>query len=166
MNEARAEALDAEPIAPLIHKIRAAETREELADLMGTGNRSFLSSVFSLEIGPDDDSPGRYVVRIGQAGLSPDRDYYLTPQLAEKEGRVPRLHGTNAQNDPLGAAEQSAAAILAFETAIAEMSWSEAERRDPQKTYNPVSVVVLNEIAPFPWRRLRRAPDSAVSTAW
>src|SRR5262249_37297409 len=52
------------------------------------------------------------------------------------------------------APEQSATAILDFETAIAEVSWSNAERRDPEKTYNPMSVAALDEAAPFPWRRL------------
>jgi putative endopeptidase len=52
------------------------------------------------------------------------------------------------------APEQSAAAIVGFETAVAKVSWSEAERRDPEKTYNPVSVGALNEIAPFPWGHL------------
>jgi putative endopeptidase len=154
MNEARAEALDAEPIAPLIHMIRTAATREELASLMGTDNRSFFSSVFSLEIGADDDAPDRYVVSIGQAGLGLNRDYYLTPQLAEKKAAylayMTQMLGMIRWENP----EQSAAAILTFETAIAEVSWSEAERRDPEKTYNPVSVAALNEIAPFPWRRL------------
>ena len=28
------------------------------------------------------------------------------------------------------------------------------ERRDPEKTYNPMSVAALAEVAPFPWRRL------------
>ena len=36
------------------------------------------------------------------------------------------------------APEPSAAAVLGFETAIAEVSWSNAERRDPEKTYNPI----------------------------
>jgi putative endopeptidase len=134
--------------------IRTAATREELASLMGTDNRSFFSSVFSLEIGADDDAPDRYVVSIGQAGLGLNRDYYLTPQLAEKRAAylayVTQMLGMIRWENP----EQSAAAILTFETAIAEVSWSEAERRDPEKTYNPVSVAALNEIAPFPWRRL------------
>jgi putative endopeptidase len=85
MDEARAEALDAQPIAPLIAMIRAAATREELADLMGTGRRSFFGSLFSLGIGSDDKAPDTYVVSIGQGGLGLNRDYYLTPGLAEKK---------------------------------------------------------------------------------
>src|SRR5436305_279678 len=52
------------------------------------------------------------------------------------------------------APERSAVAILDFETAIADASWTNAQRRDPEKTYNPVNVAQLDEVAPFPWRRL------------
>jgi putative endopeptidase len=57
------------------------------------------------------------------------------------------------------APEQSTAAVLAFETAIAEVSWTNAQRRDPEKTYNPMSVEALEEAAPFPWRRLLASAD-------
>ena len=159
MNEARAEALDAQPIAPLIHMIRAASTREELADLMGIGGRSFFRSVFSSSIGPDDKTPDKYVVSIGQGGLGLNRDYYLTPRLAEKKAAylayMTQLLGMIGWETP----ERSAAAILAFETAIAEVSWTNAERRDPEKTYNPMSVAALEETAPFPWRQLLASAD-------
>jgi putative endopeptidase len=43
---------------------------------------------------------------------------------------------------------------VAFETAIAAASWTLAEQRDSEKTYNPMSVAQLEQTAPFPWRRL------------
>src|SRR5712671_960490 len=154
MDEARAEVLDVQPIAPLIAIIRTAATHEQLADLMGTGRPSFFNSVYRLRIEPDDKAPDRYAVTIGQGGLGLNRDYYLTPRLAEKktayQSYVTQLLGMIGWEAP----EQSAAAILSFETAIAEVSWSNAERRDPDKTYNPMSVATLEETAPFPWRRL------------
>ena len=48
MDEVRADALDAQPIAPIIEMIRAAKTREELAALMGTAGQSFFGSVFGI----------------------------------------------------------------------------------------------------------------------
>ena len=39
------------------------------------------------------------------------------------------------------------------------MSWTNAQRRDPDKTYNPMSVAALNETAPFPWQRLLTRAD-------
>ena len=154
MDEAGAEARDAEPIAPLLRMIRAAATREQLAGTMGGGRQSFFSSIFGLGIGPDDKAPDRYSVSVRQGGLGLNRDYYLTSRLAEKKAAY---HAYMAQMLAMigwEAPEQSAAAILDFETAIAQVSWSNAERRDPEKTYNPMTVAALAEAAPFPWATL------------
>ena len=159
MDEARAEMLDVRPIAPLIGTVRAADTHEQLADTMGAGGRSFFSSLFRLRIGPDDKAPDRYAVSIGQGGLGLNRDYYVTPRLAGKKAAylayISHLLGMIGWEAPA----QSATAVLSFETAIAEVSWTNAERRDPEKTYNPMSVATLNETAPFPWQRLFAGAD-------
>src|SRR4051812_394643 len=81
MDEARAEALDVQPITPLIQIIRSAGTHEQLADLMGTGRQSFSRALFSVRIEPDDKAPDRNAVSIGQSGLGLNRDYYVTPRL-------------------------------------------------------------------------------------
>src|SRR5262249_57403157 len=50
------------------------------------------------------------------------------------------------------AAQKSADDILALENRIAEASWSRAEMRDVDKTYNPRTVAELVAAAPgFPW---------------
>jgi putative endopeptidase len=159
MDEARAEALDVEPIAPLLQMTRAAATREDVAGLMGTGRRSFFSSVFGLGIDADDKAPDKYAVSVRQGGLGLNRDYYITPRLAEKKAAYFAYITQLLTMIGWEAPEQSAAAILDFETAIAEVSWSNAERRDPEKTYNPMSVAALSEAAPFPWRRVFASAD-------
>src|SRR5262245_15082069 len=86
MNEARAETLDAQPIKPLIQQLRAAVSRDDLAGLMGASPGTFLDSIFNISIDVDAKAPDKYVVLIGQGGLGlPDRDYYLTPQFADKK---------------------------------------------------------------------------------
>jgi len=85
MDQARVDRLDAEPIAPLLEVIRRAETREALAALMGGGRQSFFGSLFGLSIAPDDKAPDRYAVFVGQGGLGLNRDYYVSPRLAEKK---------------------------------------------------------------------------------
>ncbi len=154
MDDARAEALDARPIDPLLQKVRAAASREDIIALMGEGRRVFFSSLFSTGIGADDKAPDRYVVSIGQGGLGLNRDYYLVPQLAAKKAAYRDYVAQSLAMIGWDAPEASADAILAFETAIAEASWSNVERRDPEKTYNPMSVAALAEVAPFPWRQL------------
>jgi predicted metalloendopeptidase len=46
---------------------------------------------------------------------------------------------------------KAAAEVVAFETRVAKVSWEVAERRDIDKTYNPVTLAELNGYAPFPW---------------
>jgi putative endopeptidase len=159
MNESRAEALDTAPIAPQIERLRRAATYEEFAELMGNGSRSFFNSVFGVRIRPDDKAPHKYAVSIGQGGLGLNRDYYLLSQLAEKKAAYLAYAKQILEMIGWEAPAQSADAVIAFETAIAEVSWTNAQRRDPDKTYNPTSVAALAEVAPFPWRTLLTSAD-------
>ena len=128
--------------------------RARVAGTMGGGRQSFFSSIFGLGIGPDDKAPDRYSVSVRQGGLGLNRDYYLSPRLAEKKTAYGAYMAQMLAMIGWEAPEQSAAAILDFETAIAQVSWSNAERRDPEKTYNPMTVAALAEAAPFPWATL------------
>jgi putative endopeptidase len=159
MDEARADRLDAEPIAPLLEAIRFAQTREELAGLMGSSRQSFFGSLFGVSIAPDDKAPDRYAVFVRQGGLGLNRDYYVSPRLAEKKAAylayMAQILTMIGWENP----SEAAAAILGFETAIAQVSWTNAERRDPDKMYNPMSTAALDEAAPFPWRMLFASAD-------
>jgi putative endopeptidase len=154
MDEARAETLDVQPIKPPIQQVRAAVSRDDLAGLMGAPG-TFFGSIFSVSIDVDAKAPDKYVVSIGQSGLGlPDRDYYLTPQFADKKAAYRAYVAQILELIDWEAPRQSADAILAFETAIAAVSWTVAEQRDSEKTYNPMSVAALEQTVPFPWRRL------------
>jgi putative endopeptidase len=49
---------------------------------------------------------------------------------------------------------------VAFETRIAQVSWTRAERRDDDKTYNPMSIAELQAAAPgFPWKAYLAGAD-------
>jgi len=160
MNETQAETLDAQPIKPLIQQLRAAVSRDDLAGLMGSSPSTFFNSIFSISIDVDAKAPDKYVVSIGQGGLGlPDRDYYLTPQFADKKAAYQAYIAQILELIDWEAPREAAAAIVAFETAIAEASWTVAEQRDSEKTYNPMSVVELEQTAPFPWRRFLEAAN-------
>src|SRR5262249_3622641 len=50
-------------------------------------------------------------------------------------------------------AGKRAAAVFALETEIAKVHWPAADRRDADKTYNPMTVAGLEKLAPdYPWR--------------
>jgi putative endopeptidase len=51
-------------------------------------------------------------------------------------------------------AEQRAAAVYALEDKIAAVSWTRLQNRDPQKTYNKMTIVELQKLAPtVPWSK-------------
>ena len=58
---------------------------------------------------------------------------------------------------------ENAKAIVAFETRLAEATWTRVERRDRDKTYNPMTPAELNALTPgFDWNRYlagRRAAE-------
>ena len=153
MDEAKAEALDDKPLQPDLDAIKAATTREQLAELMGRANGGFGLPVFAAEVDPDDKDPTRNVLVLGQAGLGlPDRDYYLTkPFEAQKAAYRAYVENTLKLIGwpyPAAAADQ----ILALETKIAEASWPVADRRDSLKVYNPETIAELKALAPdFQW---------------
>ncbi len=153
MDEAAVEKRGAEPLAPDLSDIRGVKTPADFATLQGRAQTSFQGSLFAMAIEPDAKDPTKYAITIGQAGLGlPDRDYYLEKQFADKKGKYPafitRMLTLAGWPDPAG----SAAKILGFEQKIAEVSWSRAEDRDPDKTYNPLSFAELQKQAPgFDW---------------
>ena len=155
MDEARIEALGAKPIAPDLDAIRSASSREAMAGFMGAAQSGgFVRAPFRLGIDTDAKAPDHYMVGMDQGGLSlPDRDYYLSDKFAAKKAAyqayVAQMLTLIGWEHPA----ENAKAIVDLETAIAQASWSRAERRDPDKTYNPMTPEQLETLAPgFPWR--------------
>ena len=153
MNKEKIEELGAKPLEADLAKIRAADTHEKLAALMGEGQGCFFGMLFAPFIGIDQKAPDRYVVYINSSGLGlPERDYYLDPRFAEDKAAY---RGYVAQLLTLAGwpeAEKNADAILALETRVAQATWPIAERRDDDKMYNAKSPDELRALAPdFPW---------------
>jgi putative endopeptidase len=152
IDEAKVEQVDDKPLKADLAKIAAIKTKAEFAVAMGHTQGGFGSGIFSLDIAPDAKNPELNTLYVGQAGLGlPDRDYYLTdgfkPQLAAYTAFVERALKMAGYADPA----KAAAEVVAFETAIAKVSWAVADRRDIDKVYNPVTAAELAAYAPFPW---------------
>jgi len=154
MNADAVEKLDAAPLLPLIARIEAIADKDAMSAYMGETSGDFGSSVFGTYIAADARNPKLNVLYAGQGGLGlPDRDYYLKDAYADKlkayQAYVAQMLGMAGYPDP----EKNAAAIVAFETEIARVSWTRAQRRDPIATYNPMSESDLAAFAPgFGWQ--------------
>jgi putative endopeptidase len=154
MDEAKVDALGAKPLQADLAAVRAISSKADLARLMGQAQHSFGGAFFNAQIYDDAKDPQRYAVYLVQGGLGlPDRDYYLEPRFAEQKARyeayVAQLLTLAGWPDPAAAAKS----IVAVETEIAKVSWTRAESRDDDKTYNPIETAKLAEYAPgFDWR--------------
>ncbi|MDB5476903.1 MAG: peptidase family protein [Phenylobacterium sp.] len=155
MNEALADKLDAKPIEPELAQVKAVTTKDEFTSLMGKANLGGFHTILGVGISIDQKSPQKYAVYAGTSGLGlPDRDYYLQASFADKKAKyqayveqVLTMIGWEKPAD-------SAKAIVEYETQLAQASWSRAERRDRDKTYNPMTLAELQALTPgFEWKR-------------
>ena len=130
------------------------KTYEEVAYAMGEPNRD-TDGPFGDGIAPDSKDSHIYTLTLSQSGLGmPDRDYYLRDDKALQATRdaykahiaqVLKLAGYKN-------ADARAQAVYNLETAMAKLHWAAADRRDADKTYNPMTISELEKFAPeFPW---------------
>jgi putative endopeptidase len=149
MDENRVEQLGIEPLKPDLAKVAAIKSKAEFARHMGTTGGSFGSALFAYDLEPDTADASMNSLYLYQAGLGmPNRDYYLEasfkPQRDAYRAYIERTFKAIGQPNPAAAADR----VMAFETAIAKVSWASADRRDIDKTNNPMSSAELAKYAP------------------
>jgi len=161
MDEKTVDALGAKPLQADLARIKAATSRDDVARLMGQTAKGFGQNFFNPQVYDDAKDPLKYAVYLSQGGITlPDRDYYLdekfAPQRTAYVAYVAKMLGLAGWPEP----EASAKAILAMETEVAKVSWTRAERRDDDKTYNPYEVADLAKLAPgFNWNAMLGGAD-------
>ena len=166
MDEAAVEALGARPLEGDLAAIRGAKSHSDVARLMGATAKGFGRSFFDPQIYDDAKNPRRYAVYLSQGGVTlPDRDYYLDAKFETQrkayEAYVAKLLTLAGWPD----AEAHAKAILAMETEVARVSWTRAEQRDDDKTYNPYDAAALGDLAPgFDWAAFLSGADLSAAT--
>ncbi|OAN62357.1 peptidase M13 [Sphingomonas sp. TDK1] len=139
------------PIKPWLDQIKGVTSKDAMSALYAQASRNGVPVPFGAFVGQDDKEPEVYALSMFQSGLGlPDRDYYLSSDAKLVETRA--AYGKHLTNllalagEPDAAAR--AAAIVAFETEIAKVSWTRADSRDANKTYNKLSLAQLKEQAP------------------
>jgi putative endopeptidase len=137
-----------------LDRIAKLQTLSDVAAEMGMVKLG-LDGPFGLYLGIDDKHPSSYSVNLYQSGLGlPDRDYYLRDDKEIADTRVAYQKYLAQMLSFTGAAdaEARAGAIMKLEHDLAVASWPAADRRDADKTYNPMPVSDLEKMAPgFPW---------------
>jgi putative endopeptidase len=151
LDTAAIEAKGIAPIKPLLDRIKSVTSKADYALLVAKADRFGLGVPFGTGVTQDAKDPEHYALRLGQAGLGlPDRDYYLNvnPKLTEAkvayQAHIAKMLTLAGEPN----ADARAEAIVAFETAIAEVSWTNIQNRDANKTYNKMTVADLAKSAP------------------
>ena len=149
--------IDAAGLAPIkadLVTIAKLKTQAEVAAFMASPATQ-VGGPIAMRITIDQKKPSAYTVRLFQSGLGmPDRDYYLgndkqlvSTRDAYKAYVVQMLIFAGMKN-----AAARGAAVYALEAKIAEAHWPAADRRNVDKTYNPMTMSALASFAPqFPW---------------
>ena len=153
MDSARREQDGLAPAMPIIKRLETAKTKEQLfaiqLELMPYGN----SEIFGAYIGADEKNATQNILNFFQGGLTlGQKDYYLendeaTVKIREAYKkhivRMFQLFGFKK-----GAAEKKMKNILKVETALAKVSKSRTELRDPIANYNKMTLKELDALCP------------------
>ena len=153
MDSARREKDGISPVLPLIQRMEAAKTKEQLfaiqMEMMPYGNME----LFGAYIGADEKNATQNILNFMQGGLTlGQKDYYLendeaTVKIREAYKkhivRMFQLFGFKK-----GVAEKKMKNILKIETALAKVSKSRTELRDPIANYNKMTLKELDALCP------------------
>jgi len=143
MDEAGIEAKGLAPIKPLLEKIETVTDKRALPSLLATLHRSAIAGFFSFGSARDPVDSDRNIAGVDQGGLGlPDRDFYFRKDekaARQRDAYVAHIGHMFALTgeDPISAG-QRAKAVMALETAMAEVSLDRVARRDPQKVNKPM----------------------------
>ena len=159
MDSARAEKLDASPMAPELKRIAAVATPAALQSEIARLHIDGVDVAFQVGTEPDFKNTKLTVAAVGQGGLGmPDREYYLNDDSASVKLRdTYRAHVARTMQllgDSPASSADAAKRILALETSIAKASMPLEMQRNPNNIYHPMSVDSLAKIAPgVDWHR-------------
>ena len=156
------------PLQPQLDAIAAIDDRAKLGQALGILNRDGIDSPVNLRLRQDLKNPDVFAVYIGQGGLGmPDRDYYLdtkNPKFAEVRAKYQAYVAQMLTLAGIPGATAKAAAIYDLETKLATIHWSRVERRQVDKTYNPVAAADLPaQFAGMPWTPFLAATGTATA---
>lgn len=143
------------PIQPELKAIDAIASYDDLAAYFGKANRAGVSIPFSVSVMSDFKNPTKHTLITWQGGLGlPEREYYLATDAKMTEIRqkyvahIEKMFQLTNMPNPA----ESAAKIMALETALASQQMKKEDTRDIVKLYNVYAVKDLKTLMPdFNW---------------
>ncbi len=158
VDEAAVEKRGLDAIQPDLDAISQLKTVHDMAPLIARLQLAFGGSIiFANESTQDPDDSEQEIAQLDQGGIGlPDRDYYTKDDAKSKEIRDRYVRHVQKIFELLGdkpkTAKKDAATVMRMETALANASQTQVDRRDPYKLKNKMKVADLAQLAPgFDW---------------
>ena len=153
MDSAAIEKAGIAPIKTHLDRINAIKNYASLLDEIAFHYSEGLGGVWGLFARPEIKDATKTVVHISQGGTKmPDRDYYLKDDERFKKVRTAyegHIYNTfRLIGDPDAKAKQAVLDIMKMEKAFAQAQQSRVERRNPDLTYNKMTIADLEKICP------------------
>jgi len=161
MDEAAVDKLGAKPLAPHLARIDAMKSTRDIPRVLGELHLATGDAGLFFGFGSNQDFADASKViafaRGGGLGL-PDRDYYTREDDKSKDIRVKYVAHVTKMFELLGdspeVARRKADRVMEIETALAKVSLTRVDKRDPYKLFHKVDLNGLRAMTPvFDWDR-------------
>lgn len=134
-------------------QLAAAASPSSIGATMAKLQLDGVDALFGFGSEPDFKNSTQNIAALAQGGLGlPDRDYYLKTDAKSVAVRTAYQAHVQKMLELLGDAPQTAAAeaasVLKTETALAQISMSRVDERDPQKVYHKMTFAQVDALAP------------------
>jgi len=156
MDEKAIETAGASPLKDNLERIGRMRSKRDIAKV--AASMRGLNVPFDFKSDQDYKNSSQVIAEVDQGGLGlPDRDYYLKTDAKSVELR--QAYGAHVQKmfellgDAPGVAASEAQTVLRIETALANGSLTQVERRDPKLLYHKMTRPELEALSPsFRWK--------------
>ncbi|HEX6895243.1 MAG TPA: M13 family metallopeptidase, partial [Bryobacteraceae bacterium] len=173
MDESAIEKAGAAPLKPELDRIAAMQSIRDLPALLGSLHLGVVGSDMLFGFGSNQDyADSSQIIAFADAGGLglPDRDYYTKTDAKSVETRQKYLDHIQRMLQLLGeqpqAAKADAATIMSIETALAQVSLTRVDKRDPYKLFHKMTRAEQQALTPsFQWGtyyQTSNVPDTAV----
>jgi predicted metalloendopeptidase len=170
MNESGVNALGTDPLKPRLAEVDRIKDTRELAETVGRLSTLGLPGPVGGFVEADAGDPTRVALYLFQGGTAlPDRDYYLLDEAKFADIRAKYVEYLTKifTLAGRGQAAADAKAVMALETALARVQWTQVESRDAVKTYNKYPVArVVEEMPGFDWAAWARPQGIDKTSEW
>lgn len=170
MDSAKLNAEGAQPIMPILNKIKEADSREAILQLVGEIRQYARSPFFGFGVGTDQKDSDNTIVMLAQGGLGMgDRDYYLKDDETSAKLREGYRQLIKTELGLLNImdekeVEQATDAIIKIETELAKSHLTRVEARIAEKNYNKMPAKDLNtKVAKLDWDAFFKAAGAKKS---